>query len=445
MKIVIDGAGDVGSHLARLLTNEEQDILIIDSDPVKLDVLDSRYNLMTIEGIPTSFDTLRQAEVQNCDLFIAVLSSESDNIMACSMAKSLGARRTVARIESYGFMEEQNREFVRKMGVDNLIYPEFLAAQQIATALARPWVRHWFEILNGEIIVVGVRLGANAQLCDMRLRDFTSTNHDFHVSAIRRHQETIIPRGDDIMLPDDILYITTTPENVGLLLNLTGKKETKIKRVLIVGGGKIAVRLINLAQNDYKFTVIESSLDKCNRLPNKCDCEIKIYQGDGRDIETLSDVGIDDFDAFVALTGSSEANILSCLSAKEAGVKKTIAEVEDLQYVSQAESLYIGSVINKQLLASAAIFQLLLDNDSSTSKCLALTDAEVAELEVKEGSKITRAPIKNLKLDRDMTLAGLIRDGHGMLVGGNTIIQPGDHVVVFCLAGAIHKVEKLFN
>lgn len=444
MRIVISGTGDVGSHLAKLLSNEEQEILIIDENLEKLDLLDSKYNLMTVAGNPISFNTQREAHVESCDLFISVQPSESTNIVSCSMAKSLGAKRTVARIENYGFMEPHNLEFVRRMGVDNLIYPEYLAAQQIMTVLKRPWVRHWYEILNGEIIVVGVKLRSNAPICGMRLLEFATSNHHFHVSAIRRHQETIIPRGDDMLMAGDILYFTARREHVDELLELTGKANYDIRRVLVVGAGKIAIRLINMAENRYKFTVIDHDIHKCRELPEKCS-EVKVYHGDGRDIETLSDVGIEDFDAFIALTGSSEANILSCLTAKEAGVKKTIAEVEDIQYVSQAEGLNIGSVINKKLLASAAIFQLLLDNDTSTSKCLALTDAEVAELEVKEGSKITKSPVKDLKLSRDMTLAGLIRDGKGMLVGGNTWISPGDHVVVFYLAGALHKVEKLFN
>lgn len=445
MRIVISGTGDVGSHLARLLSNEEQEILIIDGNLEKLDILDSKYNLMTVAGNPISFDTQRKANVGQSDLFISVQPSESNNIVACSMAKSLGAKRTVARIENYGFMEPHNREFVNRMGVDHLIYPEYLAALQIRTALERPWVRHWFEILNGEIIVVGMRLRSNAPICNMMLKEFSSANHHFHVSAIRRNQETIIPRGDDVLLADDVLYFTTRYENSDELLEMTGKVEYEIKRVLIVGAGKIAVRLINIVRDAYKFTVIDKDIHKCRALPEKCDVDVKVYHGDGRDIEMLTDVGIEDYDAFIALTGSSEANILACLTAKKAGVKKTIAEVEDIQYVSQAEGLKIGSVINKKLLASAAIFQLLLDNDSSTPKCLALTDAEVAELEVKEGSKITKSPVKDLKLSRDMTLAGLIRDGKGMLVTGNTWIKPGDHVVVFCLSGAMHKVEKLFN
>lgn len=444
MKIVIVGAGEVGSHLAKLLSNEEQDITLVDDNAEKLAVLDANYNIMTSVGTPTTFNALREARAGSADLFIAVTPYETDNVVACSMAKSLGAAVTMARIDSYDYMEPRNAKFVKQMGVDRLIYPEYLAAQEIITSLKHSWARHWFELHDGEIILVGVRIHDDAPIAGMQLKDFANTTHHFHVSAIKRYHETIIPRGDDYIMDGDIIYITTTRDHVNDLLELTGKTSHKIRRVLIMGGSKIAIRLTNMASDEFKFRIIDSDIDRCRRLPAKCpDCEI--IHGDARDVELLSDMGIDDTDAFVALTDSSETNILACLTAKELGVKKTIAEVENLQFISQAEGLNIGTVINKKLLASSSIFQMLLDSDSSTSKCLALTDAEVAELEVKPGSNITEAPVRNLKLSRDMTLAGLIRDGHGMLITGNTTIQAGDHVLVFCLAGAIHKIEKLFN
>lgn len=444
MKIVIAGAGDVGSHLAKLLSHEEQDILVIDEDAERLAFLDSNYNLMTLTGSPTSFRTLREARVGSCDLFIALTPSETDDIVACSIAKNLGADITVARINSYDFMEERNHELVTRMGVDKLIYPEYLAAQEIITAMRRSWVRQWFELHNGEIIVVGVKLTSRSPIAGQKIRDFAFANRNFHVSAIKRAHEIIIPRGDDTLEAGDIAYITSTNKHVDELLALTGKIEHKIRRAMIMGGGKIAIRLASLAGDEFDFKIIDNNPEVCRHLPEKCpNCDI--IQGDARDIDLLIDEGIDQYDAFIALTGSSEANILTCLTAKEMGIKKTIAEVENIQYISQAEGLNIGTIINKKLLASSSIFQLLLDADSSTSKCLALSDAEVAELEVHPGAKISGKPVKELKLSHDMTLAGLIRNDKGMLVGGDTIILPGDHVVVFCLSGALHKVEKLFN
>lgn len=444
MKIVIAGAGDVGSHLAKLLSNEEQDILVIDNDPAKVDPLDANYNLMTMTGSPTSFRTLRDAGVDKCDLFIAVTPYETDNITACAISKRLGAKRTVGRIDSYDYMNPENKPVVKEMGIDSLIYPEFVAAQEIISALRRSWVRNWFELHNGEIIVVGVKLRANAPLAGMQLKEFASKQHNFHVSAIKRNHEIIIPRGDDRMMIGDILYFTTTHDHVDELIDLCGKTWYRIRRVVIMGGSKIAIRLARMAADEFKIKIIEENVDVCRKLPQMCP-GVEIVHGDARDVDLLNEEGIEDTDAFIALTDSSESNVLACLTAKELGVKKTIAEVENIHFISQAEGLNIGTVINKKLLASSSIFQLLLDADSSTPRCLALAEAEVAEIVAREGSKITKAPVKDLRLQRDMTIAGLIRDGKGMLVSGDTHIKAGDHVVVFCMAGYLHKVEKLFT
>lgn len=444
MKIVIAGAGEVGSHLAKLLSFENQDIVLVDQDGAKLATLDANYNLMTSVGRPTSIQSLRDAGVENCDLFIAVTPYETTNIVSCSIAKQLGAEKTVARIDNYEFMNQDNKDYFKSMGVDSLIYPEYLAAQEILTALRRPWVRHWFELHDGEIILVGVKLRENAQLIGMQLKDLAALKPSFHISAIKRRHTTIIPRGDDYINPNDILYFTTTRDHVDDLLEISGKTNYEVNKVFIMGGSRIAVRTIALAEDEFDFKIIEQDIDVCRALAEQCpDCDI--IHGDARDIEVLRDEGLSDADAFIALTASAETNILACIMAKEFGVSKTIAEVENLQLISEAEGLNVGTTINKKLLASSTIFQLLLDADSSTSKCHALTDAEVAEIEVRPGSKITRGPVKDLNLSRDMTIAGLVRDGVGMLVTGNTVIQPGDHVVVFCLAGALHKVERLFN
>ena len=444
MKIVIAGSGEVGSHLAKLLSAEEQDICLVDEDSRKLAVLDANYNLMTLEANPTSFAGLREAGAGSCDLFIAVTPFESNNIVACSIARNLGARRTVARIDTYDFMDPRNATHVAHMGVDSVIYPEYFAAQEIITSLRRSWARIWFELHDGCIILAGVRLPENSPLAGMQLKDFAFTNRHFHVSAIKRNHETIIPRGGDRMEAGDILYFTTTRDHIADLPELAGKTRHSIRRVLIMGGSKMAIRLVNSDERDeFKFTIIESDPAICARLTHKCpDCEI--IQGDARDTDVLVEAGIADADAFLALTPNSETNILTCLTAKEFGVKKTVAEVENIQFIAQAEGLNIGTVINKKLLASSTIFQTLLASDTSTPKCLALADAEVAEIEARAGSRITRTPVKEIALSRDMTLAGLIRDGQGMLITGNTVIEPGDRVLVFCLAGALHKVEKMF-
>ena len=445
MKIVIAGAGEVGTHLAKLLSREEQDITLLDRDRSRLEALDASYNLLTVVGSPVSFSALRAAGVEKAELFIAVTPYETDNVVACEIAKSFGAQKTVARIDNYEFMDPANSAFFTRSGINHTIYPEYLAALEIRTALERNWVRNWFELHDGEIIVVGIKLRDNARIAGMQLKEFAATRHNFHVSAIRRKNETIIPRGDDRLMPNDILYFTTTRDYVDELIDLCGKTRRRIHNIMIMGGSRIAVRLVSLiGSKNYDVKILERDRDKCAYLAERCP-EAEIIHGDGRDIEVLRQEGVEATDAFIALSDSSETNILACLSAKEMGVKKTIAEVENIQFISEAENLNIGTIINKKLLASSRIFQILLDSDANDSRCLALTDAEVSEIEAKPRSKITRAPVRDLHLSRDLTIAGLVRDGRGMLVDGSTTICAGDRVVVFCLDGSLHKVERLFS
>ena len=444
MRIVIAGCGEVGSHLAKLLSREEQDIIVLDEDSAKLSVLDSNYNLLTCQGRPTSFVALRSAGVENCDLFIAVTPFETRNIVACSMAKSLGAVKTVARVDNYEYKDPANRPFFDSVGVDDTIYPEYLAALEIIAALRHNCARNWFELHDGQLILVAVKIRDGAPLCHRKLRDLGMMTHDFHVAAIKRHNETIIPGGNDAIEPNDIVYFMTTREHVDGLVPLCGKQKHRISDVIIMGGSRIAIQLCRLADKEFNIKIIDPDRENCLKLSEKCP-DALIINADARDTDTLRDAGITDADAFIAISDSSESNILTCLTAKEFGVIKTVAEVENLQFISEAEGLNIGTVINKKLLASSRIFQMLLDRDTSTPKCLALADAEVAEIEAKEGSKVTKGPVKDLHLSRDMTIAGLIRDGRGLLVNGNTVINPGDRVVVFSFNGLLHKVERLFS
>lgn len=447
MRIVIVGAGEVGSHLAKLLSRENQDIIVVDRDHEKLDKLDANYNLMTSVGSPTSFRDLAAAGVnEDCDLLIAVTPFENTNLVACAIGKRLGATKTVARIDNYEFLSNSGREFFSSIGVDHLIYPEDLAAQEIVTALRRPWVRNWYELHDGQLIILSVRVREGAEIIGKKLRDITYGQHNYHVSAIKRRHDTLIPGGEDVVRDNDILFFTTTRDYVDEIRQLCGKRDYRIQKVMIMGGGRIAVRLAHMASDRWEMTIIEENAEVCRRLPEKCSgCDVNIIHGDARNNDTLREEGLEGMDAFVALTDFSESNILGCLTAKEFGVSKTVAEVENIQFISEAEGLNIGSIINKKLLASSKIFQVLLASDENTSKFLTLADAEIAELEAREGSKITQAPVMDLRLSKEMTIAGLIRGGEGMLVSGRTRIQPGDHVVVFCLAGHIHKIERLFN
>lgn len=446
MKIIIGGAGAVGTHLAELLSNEKQDIILMDEDKDKLSAMDSNFDLMTVCASPTSIMALKNAGVSDADLFIAVTPEESRNMTACMIATNLGAKKTVARIDNYEYLLPKHKEFFAKLGVHSLIYPEMLAARDIVDAIKMSWIRQWWEFYGGALILIGAKMKETAQILNVPLFELGSRNIPFHIVAIKRGNETIIPRGDDTIKLNDIVYFTTTRKYVPYIRKISGKEHyPEVRNVMIMGGSRIAVRASQYIPDSMQVKIIESDLNRCHRLTDLVDDKVMIINGDGRDLDLLTEEGLKDTDAFVALTGNSETNILACLAAKRMGVTKTVAEVENIDYISMAESLDIGTVINKKMIAASHIYQMMLDADVANVKCLTFADADVAEFKVKEGSRITQKPIKDMGLPKGITIGGLIRNGEGQLVTGNTMIQPGDHVVVFCLGMMIKKAEKFFN
>ena len=446
MKIIIAGAGAVGTHLAKLLSREKQDIILMDEDEEKLGRMGNNFDLMTVNVSPTSISGLKEAGVAGADLFIAVTPNESQNMTACMLATNLGAKKTVARIDNYEYLLPKNKEFFAKLGVDSLIYPEMLAAKDIVDAVKMSWIRQWWEFAGGALVLLGTKMRETAEILDVPLYELGGRNIPFHIVAIKRGNETIIPRGDDTIRLHDIVYFTTTKKYIPYIRKIAGKENyADIRNIIIMGGSRIAVRTVQILPEYMRTKIIENDINRCNRLSELVDDDVMIINGDGRDMELLTEEGIKNTEAFVALTGSSETNILACLAAKRMGVTKTVAEVENIDYISMAESLDIGTVINKKFIAASHIYQMMLDADVSNVKCLTFANADVAEFTVKQGARITRSQIKDMGLPKGATIGGLIRNGEGILVTGNTLIQENDHVVVFCLGLMIKKLERFFN
>lgn len=446
MKIIIAGAGAVGTHLAKLLSGEKQDIILMDDDEERLGRLGSNFDLLAVNISPTSISGLKEAGVAGADLFIAVTPDESRNMTACMLATSLGAKKTVARINNYEYLLPKHKELFAKLGVDSLIYPEMLAAKEIVDAVKMSWIRQWWEFAGGALVLLGTKMKETAEILNVPLHELGGRNIPFHIVAIKRGSETIIPRGDDTIILNDIVYFTTTKKYIPYIRKIAGKEnEADIRNVMIMGGSRIAVRTVQYMPEYMRTKIIESDFNRCNRLTELVDDKVMIINGDGRDMELLLEEGIKNTEAFVALTGNSETNILACLAAKRLGISKTVAEVENIDYISMAESLDIGTVINKKFIAASHIYQMMLDADVSNVKCLTFANADVAEFTVKAGSRITRSQVKDVGLPKGATIGGLIRNGEGILVTGNTTIMENDHVVVFCLGMMIKKLEKFFN
>jgi len=446
MKIIIAGAGAVGTHLAKLLSREKQDIILIDDDEEKLSTLGSNFDLMTVCASPSSISGLKEVGASEADLFIAVTPDESRNMTACMIASNLGAKKTVARIDNYEYLLPKNKEFFQKLGVDSLIYPEMLAAKEIVSSMRMSWIRQWWEFCGGALILIGTKMRESAEILDISLQQLGSGNNPYHIVAIKRGNETIIPRGSDVIKLHDIVYFTTTRKYIPYIRKIAGKEDyADVRNVMIMGGGRIAVRTAQYVPDYMQVKIVEQDVNRCNRLTELLDDKVMIINGDGRDLDLLTEEGLKNTEAFVALTGNSETNILACLAAKRMGVSKTVAEVENIDYIGMAESLDIGTVINKKMIAAGHIYQMMLDADVSNVKSLTFANADVAEFTVKADSKITRHHVKDLGLPKGTTIGGLIRDGVGIVVTGDTLIHAGDHVVVFCLSMMIKKIEKFFN
>ena len=445
MKIIIAGAGNVGTHLAKLLSREKQDIILMD-DEEKLTALSSNFDLLTVTASPSSISGLKEVGVKEADLFIAVTPDESRNMTACMLATNLGAKKTVARIDNYEYLLPKNKEFFQKLGVDSLIYPEMLAAKEIVSSMRMSWVRQWWEFCGGALILIGTKMREKAEILNIPLYELGGPNIPYHVVAIKRGTETIIPRGDDVIKLHDIVYFTTTRKYIPYIRKIAGKEDyADVRNVMIMGGSRIAVRTAQYVPDYMQVKIVDNDINRCNRLTELLDDKTMIINGDGRDMDLLIEEGLKNTEAFVALTGNSETNILACLAAKRMGVEKTVAEVENIDYIGMAESLDIGTVINKKMIAASHIYQMMLDADVSNVKCLTFANADVAEFTVPAGAKITKHFIKDLGLPKGTTIGGMIRNGEGVLVTGDTLIQPGDHVVVFCLSMMIKKIEKFFN
>ncbi|MBR4047203.1 MAG: Trk system potassium transporter TrkA [Bacteroides sp.] len=446
MKIIIAGAGAVGTHLAKLLSQEKQDIILMDEDESKLSALSNNFDLMTTVASPTSIKDLKETINGHADLFIAVTPDESRNTTACLLAANLGAKKTVARIDNYEYLQPKNRDFFKELGVHSLIYPEMLAAKEIASSIRMSWIRQWWEFCGGALILIGVKMRHEAEILNIPFRELGGPELPYHIVAIKRENETIIPRGDDMIKLNDIVYFTTTRNYVPLIRKIAGKeKYPDVKKVMIMGGSRISVRTAQYVPDYMEVKIIENDINRCNKLTELVDDDVMVINGDGRDMDLLLEEGIRNTDAFVALTDSSETNILACLAAKRMGVEKTVAEVENIDYIGMAESLDIGTVINKKMIAANHIYQMMLDADVSNVKSLTFANADVAEFVVKEGATITKHLVKDLGLPKGTSIGGLVRNGEGIVVTGNTQIQAGDHVVVFCLNMMIKKVEKYFN
>ena len=447
MKIVIAGAGAVGTHLAKLFSREHHDITLIDEDPARLAHLSSNYDMLTLKMSPSSIRSLREAEAGRADIFIAVTPDEARNMMICMLAAKLGAKKTVARVNNAEYLAEENVRYFQSLGVAAMIYPEELVGEEIMASVRRSWVRQSVAVQGGKLLLICVKVRKGAPIVNRPLREVSLPDSPYHIVAIKRRGETIIPHGNDSIRHQDAVYFMTKPDYLEEIKAIAGKDDyPDVENVVFLGGGSTTERALCRMPDFMHAKVFETNEHRIEELDGVVSNSHVMYiNGDGRDVDLLIEEGISQAQAFVACTTNSEMNILSCLAAKRAGVRKTVAMVENLDYIQMAESLDIGSILNKKTIAAAYIYQMMLKADVTTVKSLLIANADVAEFVVAEGAKVTRHPVKDLALPATTTLGGMVRNGKAHLINGLTQLQAGDIVVAFCVEGSLKRLEKYFK
>ena len=448
MRIIIAGAGEVGFHLAKLLSYESQNITLIDSNKESLTYADSHLDIKVLKGDATSISVLREAKVESSDLVIGVTSSETTNITLCLLAKQMGCKKTIARISNIEFID--NKEMIKfsELGIDELISPEELAATEIQLLLNKSAFFDTYEFEEGALIMVGVVLPKGAPFIGKTVKDAAHIFPELHFMPIAMQrlgtQYTLMPRGDTVFKENDQVYFVTDRKGVDELYKLTGKKKEEIKNVMILGGSKVGFNAArDLCSKKFNVKLIEKNKEKAfdisDSLPNAL-----VINGDGRNVELLEEESLESMDAFIAVTGNSETNIMSCLMARSKNIKKTIALVENMDYFQLSQSIGVDTLINKKLLAANNIFRYIRRGEVVALTRLNNLNAEILEFEVKATSRVNGKAIREIEFPRSAIIGGIVRGGVGNIALGDFRIQEGDRVVVCCLPDSIAKIERLF-
>ena len=446
MKIVIAGAGDMGTHLAKMLSGNDHDITVVDVDAKALAEVDSLVDVVTVEGDTTQFSVLRKAGVRKCDLFIAVRSVENDNILSAVVAKQMGAKKTIARVDSSEYLEPNSKEVFIDMGIDYIFYPEHIAAREVINLLGHTSTTEYVEFAGGKLSLVAFRLELTSPLLGKSVFDKESNDEDidYRTVAIIRGAKTIIPKVGEVYKEDDMVYVIARNSATQHIIEQSGRKEVVIRNMMILGGSRIGVRIARELQEDVNIKLVDYNAEKAFRLAEYLDKTLIINE-DGRDTEAMLEEDIQGMDAFVAVTGRSETNILAAMLANRMGVKKVIAEVENINYISLAESIGVDTIINKKLVTASNIFRFTMATDVQAVKCLTGSQAEVMEFIVKPNSPATKVPVSELGLPEDAIIGGVVRGDRVFIAVDETEIMPYDRVVVFSMPESVMQVAEYFN
>tara|TARA_B100000035_G_scaffold54645_3_gene43101 strand:- start:36638 stop:37978 length:1341 start_codon:yes stop_codon:yes gene_type:complete len=446
MKIIIAGAGDVGSHLAKLLSSESHDIYLLDENEERLNTISSQIDVFTIAGDAKSVEIMEQKLISTCDLLIAVTSSEETNMLICILGKKLGAKHTIARINDDNIINENREHFYNELGIDTLISPTHLATLEIERLINQAAFTDDIEFDNGKLTVFGISLSKKSILIDKSVRESADLNPNlsFKPLALHRNDLTLLVDGDTILKENDIVYFISLRESIENIITLCGKTSIEIRDVMIIGGSRIGLNIAKLLEKNYNISLVEKDKAKCEQLASILKKTL-VININGHDVKILEEEGLAEMDALISVTANSEMNVMTSLVGKNHGIKKTIARIENFDYINLSQSIGVDTIINKKIIAADKIFKFVRKGNVSSVANLHGTNAEIIEFIVKSNTKITKKPINQLNFPKDSNIAGIIRNGIPIIPFGDFQLIENDKTIVFSLTESIKEIEKFFQ
>lgn len=445
MRIIIAGDGEVGLYLAQELSKEDHHITMIVPNEDLVGTIESHSDVLATMGDSTLVSVLKRANVKKADLLISGLHEERVNILTAALGKQIGAEKTIARINTLEYLSDENRAMFRNLGIDHLVCPEDIAANEVVDLLKQTAATETFDFSQGKLSLFLLRLEKNAPVLNKTLDQIAKefVHLHFRAVAIHRDRTTIIPKGQDSFRENDLAYVITKPQGINDLLKLSGKTRIQIHNLMLLGGGRVGRTVARRLEHTMNIKIMEKDKDRAIQLANTLSNCLVIH-GDARDIQLLEDEDIRGMDAFVALTNNSETNILSCLHAKKFGVPRTIALVENIDYIDISQNIGIDTIVCKKLSTASNIIRFTMRSEVNSIKCLSGIEAQALEMVARPHSPVTRTVIRKLNFPKGAIIGGIIRGEDSFIAVGDFQIEAGDKVVVFSLPAAVHQVDDMF-
>lgn len=446
MKIIIVGAGEVGFNIAQRLSEETQDVVLIDKDPQKIKTVTENLDVQALLGSGTSPKLLRDAGIEGADMIVAATDIDEVNLISCLLAHGLNKYIIrVARVKNNEFLVERKLFDQESSEIDHIINPQSVMVESILSLMEVPGASEVIDFVGGRVKLIGFTVSKNSTLIGSKLMSFKEMEGKLLIGAIVRGDQVVIPHGKDVIQANDVVYVVIKKDEIAQAFNLFNIKNEALRRIIIVGAGQTGTILATaLEQSKIHAKIIDKDNDICLKLAEKLE-KVMVINGDGSDKNLLQEVNIEDVDLVVVITGDEEKNVLISLLATGLGAKRTITRISNLSYIPFVSAIGINTVVSPRLSAVRAILQYIRRGKIISVTPLKGEYAEAIEAEALDTSDIVNIPLSKVKFPKGAIVGAIVRGEQIIIPRGDSIIKPKDRLIIFALQQVVPKLEKLLT